>query len=74
MDDGDGSPFPNLVIEMSYRNGPLEPVPGSQSVGLREVIQYSLYPATFIQVVVGIKIFTSLPRKFREILVLCNFP
>jgi hypothetical protein len=74
LDDGDGSPFPNIVIEVAFKNEPLDPVPGSHSVGLREVIQNWLSPQTSVQVVIGIKVFTRQKRRYRAILAVRNAP
>jgi hypothetical protein len=65
LDNGKGCPFPNIVIEVAYKNEPLDLHRGSQSVGLRDVIRNWLSPQTSVQVVIGIKIFERQDRRYR---------
>jgi hypothetical protein len=72
LDHGNGCPFPNVVIEVAYKNEPLDPHHGSQSVGLRDVIRNWLSPQTSVQVVIGIKVFTRPDRRYQAILAVRN--
>jgi hypothetical protein len=74
LDNGQGCPFPNIVIEVAYKNEPLDPHRGSRSVGLRDVIRNWLSPQTSVQVVIGIKIFERQDRRYRAILAVRNAP
>jgi hypothetical protein len=74
LDNGKGAPFPNIIIEVAYKNEPLDPHRGSQSVGLRDVIWNWLSPQTSVQVVIGIKIFERQDRRYRAILAVRNAP
>ncbi len=68
LDDGKGFPFPNIVIEVAFKNEALDPDPRSQSVGFRDVIGNWLSPQTSAQVAIGLKIFTGRRRSYRAIL------
>jgi hypothetical protein len=74
LDNGKGCPFPNIVIEVAYKNEPLDSHRGSRSVGLRDMIQNWLSPQTSVQVVIGIKIFERIDRRYRAILAVRNAP
>jgi len=74
LDNGKGCPFPSIVIEVAYKNEPLDPHCGSQSVGIRDVIRNWLSPQTSVQVVIGIKIFERQDRRYRAILAVRNAP
>jgi hypothetical protein len=72
LDDGKGFPFPNVVIEVAYKNEPLDSI--RENVGLRDVIQNWLSPATSVQVAIGIKIFMARTRRYRAVLGVRNSP
>ena len=74
LDIGEGAPFPNIIIEVAYKNEPLDPHRGSRSVGLRDVIWNWLSPHTSVQVVIAIKVFTRQDRRYRAILAVRNAP
>jgi hypothetical protein len=74
LDIGEGVPFPNIIIEVAYKNEPLDPHRESRSVGLRDVIRNWLSPQTSVQVVIGIKIFERQDRRYRAILAVRNAP
>jgi len=68
MDNDNGFPFPNLVIETAFKNEPLN--------GLCQVIDQWMLPQTSVQVAIGIKIFyrTQRPCRYRAILAIQNSP
>jgi hypothetical protein len=67
LDNGHGCPFPNLVIEVAYKNEPLN--------GLRGVVLDWLSPQTSVQVAIGIKVFIRRgDRRYRAILAVRNVP
>jgi hypothetical protein len=74
LDIGEGVPFPNIIIEVAYKNEPLDPHRESRSVGFRDVIRHWLSPQTSVQVVIGIKIFERQDRRYRAILAVRNAP
>jgi len=49
MNNGYGSPYPNLVIKIWFKNEPLN--------GLHQVIDQWMLPQMSVQVAIGIKIF-----------------
>jgi hypothetical protein len=72
LNNGKGSPFPNIVIEVAFKNEPLEST--RENVGLRDVIRNWLTAATSVQVAIGIKIFTARSRRYLAILGVRNSP
>jgi hypothetical protein len=69
LDDGKGFPFPNVVIEVAYKNEPLQS--SRENVGLRDIIRNWL---SSVQVKIGIKIFTAQSQRYRAILGIRNSP
>jgi len=69
MDDGYGFPFPQVVIEIAYKNESLS--------GLCKVIDHWMLPQTSVQVAIGIKIFVTSqgrPRRYRAVFAVRNSP
>ncbi|CEG40560.1 uncharacterized protein PHALS_10749 [Plasmopara halstedii] len=68
MDNGKGFPFPNVVIEVAYKNESLDLLRGG--------LDNWMLPETSVQVAIGIKLFvrTRRQRRYRAILRVRNSP
>lgn len=68
LDNGKGFPFPNVIIEVAYKNESLNL--------LREELENWMLPETSVQVAIGIKLFvrTRRQRRYRAILRVRNSP